>query len=448
MIDNIVLDVAIGLIFIFTIYSLLATIISEMVAHVFAYRGRMLERGLEQMLDGENHSFYWWQKIGNYLLAFWGEGKLTKSNKPLSDRAVTYSREGKAFMKNTVLYKKTRLFAAQVTSHAFYTRSTEKSVFSKKPAYLSSATFSNILIDLLCPSASTQPTGLHEINHAIDKHRVAGRPIPSDTEKILRIFIRQANGDMQAFRSLIENWYSDTMGRVSGWYKRQTFWILLIIGLILAIGFNVSTIGIVRKLSNDKDLREAMIKSATDYVKANQANLGALPKDPNPAVDEKTNEKQDINKGIEQIKKIYSENIEAQNTSLGLGWGDFGYRTDSLAWLKKRNSLSKRVQKLEMQNNTNPAYQAQLIAAKHHLEIFDCNPIQPRGFGRAFCTIVSFENIFGFIITALAISLGAPFWFDLLNKFINLRSAGKKPEETAQLNNKNGQNLPRSNSFG
>jgi hypothetical protein len=35
----------------------------------------------------------------------------------------------------------------------------------------------------------------------------------------------------------------------------------------------------------------------------------------------------------------------------------------------------------------------------------------------------------GWLITALAVSLGAPFWFDLLNKFINIRGAGKAPEE-------------------
>lgn len=29
----------------------------------------------------------------------------------------------------------------------------------------------------------------------------------------------------------------------------------------------------------------------------------------------------------------------------------------------------------------------------------------------------------------LAVSLGAPFWFDLLNKLVNLRNSGKPPEK-------------------
>jgi hypothetical protein len=37
-------------------------------------------------------------------------------------------------------------------------------------------------------------------------------------------------------------------------------------------------------------------------------------------------------------------------------------------------------------------------------------------------------RICGWIITAFAVTLGAPFWFDLLNKFINIRSSGIKPK--------------------
>ncbi|MFL5728795.1 MAG: hypothetical protein ACJ75J_04835 [Cytophagaceae bacterium] len=38
-------------------------------------------------------------------------------------------------------------------------------------------------------------------------------------------------------------------------------------------------------------------------------------------------------------------------------------------------------------------------------------------------------NVMGWILTAFAISLGAPFWFDMLNKIINIRGVGLKPGE-------------------
>ena len=39
------------------------------------------------------------------------------------------------------------------------------------------------------------------------------------------------------------------------------------------------------------------------------------------------------------------------------------------------------------------------------------------------------NKLIGLLLTTFAISLGAPFWFDILNKVINLRSSGKAPGE-------------------
>jgi hypothetical protein len=44
-----------------------------------------------------------------------------------------------------------------------------------------------------------------------------------------------------------------------------------------------------------------------------------------------------------------------------------------------------------------------------------------------------FNNFFGLFITALALSLGAPFWFDILNKVVSIRGVGKHPQNRRQL---------------
>jgi hypothetical protein len=44
--------------------------------------------------------------------------------------------------------------------------------------------------------------------------------------------------------------------------------------------------------------------------------------------------------------------------------------------------------------------------------------------------LLSWSKVFGWVLTIIAISLGAPFWFDLLNKVMNLRGTGK-PVETS-----------------
>jgi hypothetical protein len=42
------------------------------------------------------------------------------------------------------------------------------------------------------------------------------------------------------------------------------------------------------------------------------------------------------------------------------------------------------------------------------------------------------QVVLGWLLTVLALSLGAPFWFDLLNKFMNVRFAGKSPDEASK----------------
>jgi hypothetical protein len=39
-------------------------------------------------------------------------------------------------------------------------------------------------------------------------------------------------------------------------------------------------------------------------------------------------------------------------------------------------------------------------------------------------------KVLGLLLTACAASLGAPFWFDVLNRVISIRAAGKAPEES------------------
>jgi len=51
-------------------------------------------------------------------------------------------------------------------------------------------------------------------------------------------------------------------------------------------------------------------------------------------------------------------------------------------------------------------------------------------------------RILGWFLSIAAISLGAPFWFDTLNKFVNLRNTGKKPDPSADTPRDNKKNAP------
>ena len=53
------------------------------------------------------------------------------------------------------------------------------------------------------------------------------------------------------------------------------------------------------------------------------------------------------------------------------------------------------------------------------------------GFVRAWIWAIVPGHLLGWLLTAIAVSLGAPFWFDTLNKFMNIRSSGTAPNEKA-----------------
>lgn len=53
------------------------------------------------------------------------------------------------------------------------------------------------------------------------------------------------------------------------------------------------------------------------------------------------------------------------------------------------------------------------------------------GFGAALGYIFDWRRLLGFVLTAFALSFGAPFWFDLLSKLVMLRGAGVKPDDKA-----------------
>jgi hypothetical protein len=435
MLNNVALDVFIGLVFIFLLYSLLASAINEFIAMLFAYRHRMLEKAIEQMLDGKNYSYYWWNKLANIFFWWYHKIQVKEKEVPGLKEGIINKVDKKDFFKTcninpqitedssskilrSKLNKKAALFAANITNHPLYRRKSEDSILYKKPAYLTASAFSDILMDVLGNRRSnnnTAPILLNDIKAFVNKE-LENNP---DLKSILNLYIQQANGDIQKFRLLIENWFDDTMNRVSGWYKRQATKILFAIGFFLAMSLNVSTIDIVHRLSVDKNLREAMAQSATNYIKTKNAQISSLT--------DKDSLDTAVNKQITQIHTLYDSTIAPVNSLMGLGWDYTKADTEIKHWYFNL-----------------PYYLTPSQWKKYYFKVryvLQQTATKPR-------------SLFGFIITALAITMGAPFWFDLLNRFVNIRGGGNKPSEdsanrsaTVSITEKINQK-PAINSFG
>jgi len=312
MIDNAVLDVVIGLVFIYCIYSLFATIINEFIASLFNMRARTLKRAIKRMLtDNEKNNL----------------------DKKLFD----------AFFEHPLI---------KYMSSGFLNRT---------PSYLSQENFSKTLLDILKKYDS--PETVNELQKINNKLEELGKKkdLPdwdSDTIKLISSFLTDSKNDLDKFKEKLEKWFNDTMDRASGWYKRQTQLIILFSALVIAIAFNVNTFEIISRLSKDKAAREQLVFISENYVKDHKLSV----------TDSSTVKR--LDSLVARADSVYKTDIEPVNKIMGLGWRSWD-------------------------------------------DFFE-------GF---------WDSILGCFVTALALSLGAPFWFDLLSKVVKLRGSGPKPPD-------------------
>lgn len=74
-----------------------------------------------------------------------------------------------------------------------------------------------------------------------------GTALPADLIATLRPLLDNADQDLDRFRTAIENWFSASMDRASGWFKRSSMILLFAIGSVVSIIYSfTSAIGFER----------------------------------------------------------------------------------------------------------------------------------------------------------------------------------------------------------
>lgn len=395
------LDVAIGLVFIYLLYSLLASIIQEIIATNLGFRAKVLQKAIVRMLEEENKHSGWWARVVSWSELFWN---------PLKKGSLAEK------FYNTPLVK----FLGEDAWH-------------RKPSYLGAKNFSKALLDVIreLTASETVNTTKAQIdkflnpvtkdanksdlidakleffikNEKVD-NKYTGHLVPTDTLRYLQSLWADAQGDVDKFKFLLEQWFDEMMARTTGWYKRYIQVVLFFIGLGIAVSFNIDTIQIVKKLSHDPELRSQLVKAADTYLKENK----------------------DLEAKIDSTQK----RLKALNNALG------DSATQAQAILKADSSA-----KVAIQKNKELIGDARKMI---QTDIRNVNDLLGLGWDectktKCFCipTPVGgwhFSVIVGWLITALALSLGAPFWFDLLNKLMKVRASVAKEEEPQNTSGK------------
>lgn len=332
-----ILEVAIGLAFVFSVLSLLVSITGEFVAGLFGLRANTLHEGIESLAGSDT-----------------------------AERIYDHA-----------------LVRAQGRS-SWFDRRFRDGNSEVRPSYLDPQTVATALLDELREDGAAingRPTaGAIALNVNLDHTRddivAAMNQLPTELRDQLRPVVERAvtgvhgaRRQLDAIQDATATWFDQAMDRVSGWYKRRIQLWLFLIGLALAAVLNVDTLFIAQELYDDPELRTSVADSASQFIEASAAL------DPSEITTPAT-----LGTALDElVKRVAADAKELESAGIPIGWQhvtdtDGADGSDARAW---------------------------------------------------------FARFLGWFVTALALSLGAPFWFDLLSKLVSLRSAGKKLTSTA-----------------
>ncbi|WP_395746661.1 hypothetical protein [Prosthecobacter sp.] len=322
------------------------------------------------------------------------------------------------------------------------------------PSYIRSSAFAKAVLDLLSPAVDTR--------RGADSAPRTGPPTRAELEeaiqnlgneklkKSLAALLRTAEGDVEKFKTSMEDWFNHSMERVTGWYKRHAQTWLLSLGFILAMLCNVDALRIIDSLSKNPNLAKAVAAQAESYSKTKKAPPTA--EEQAHARELKEQKIAEATASLNAVKDAMSpEKLEA----------DLRAAADDAAKQKRQDAFNEASdpQKLkdaqqELDNAIN--WDGTLADFKADLKALRDTGI-PMGWEKkrldefGFFTSrtaeknwrnlqwdlskwswsVLFPALCGWGIMALAASLGAPFWFDLLQRVMNLRANGRAPDEKA-----------------
>jgi hypothetical protein len=237
------------------------------------------------------------------------------------------------------------------------------SVNKPRPSYIASPLFSRVLLTTLAMRHNIPATDFPTM--------LAAMPASPLKERLLTLMVGVGN-NAAACNALVEQWYDGTMERVNGFYKRRTQWVLMFIGLLLAILCNANLFSVTSTLWLSKDSRDSVAALAQIYGCKNGETCNA----PN----------------YEQARRDMEEKLNPL---------PMGYKHGSVK-----------------------AYWSRLLHGKDETNR-EVSYWDELGSG--------LYTLGGWFLTAIAVSLGAPFWFDMLNNFVNLRITGARPATGVEM---------------
>ena len=281
MFGSTILEIAIGLIFVYLLLGLICTTMNELFAMFGNSRAENLRQGVQILLRGEE---------GEKLLHEFYAHPLIKSLAKGTGRGLMQK------------------FVALPVVHWFVKE-------NKYPSYIPARTFVLTLLDKFAPAQTTAGRlTLDDLRAALNKEN-PDWPINDEVRQILHLLMNDAEAKAQVqggealahLQTNLEEWFNQTMERVSGWYKRKTQLWSLLTAAALTIFLNVDTISVAHSFATNAALRASVVAAAEKYV--------APPPVASPTTAQATPE--EIKKKFEELK---TEMTELRQFGFPMGW--------------------------------------------------------------------------------------------------------------------------------
>jgi hypothetical protein len=205
-----ILDVALGMVFVYLLLSLICSAVKELIEQVMKHRPKDLENSLRELLaDPDGTGLV--QKIYNHGMVF---GLFRGAYNPAGSKR-------------------------------------------NLPSYIPSRNFCLALLNVIAPDSDGSITSLRQSVARIDNQKV---------KAALQAMLNDAGEDVARFRSNLEGWFNSAMERASGWYKRRAQIVIFVLGFAAAILLNVNSITIAKDLWSNKAKRDVLVSAAQGYL--------------------------------------------------------------------------------------------------------------------------------------------------------------------------------------
>ena len=379
------IDVLIGLIVILLALSMAVTVITQALTTIVNSRGRHLRRGLADLLSLLDPDLT--ETIGRHVAT------RILTHPLVSGSSVPFV--GTARLGNVIHREEfTKLLIGLATDDALLradaraglttdAREVLKAVLKKQGVDNPQATLQNIrTLSLELERSTPQLSNMARQNAAI---------------------LRAAPSDLV---SKINSWFDQTMDRTSQRFTASTRAITFAGAFIVSFGLQVDTPLVVNRLAADDKLREAFVQEAMSMSKTPPSNAvtsptpGSLPSSGRPLTSD-------------------ADAAKADETEQPAGTSTPQSSTDTQPAQQKTDGQLTGAQKTEQQIAEEQAREARRyreFLANYGIIKLPSAADWKDGYSSA-------AGLLGMLLTALLLSLGAPFWYNALGQLLQLRSA-------------------------